>query len=120
VFTERYGLNLKMQIRLILDFRVRSHVSLCGIFGGRNGTGTGLTPSTSALPCQYVSTNAPYSLYTRCFYQDNWAKRWNLPKSSAFLVNKENWIEEYVHLVFKRLNRDQFRNTFPIYCNTQF
>jgi hypothetical protein len=41
------------------EARVRSGVSQCGICGGRKGTGTGLSPSTSAFPCQFHSTGAP-------------------------------------------------------------
>jgi len=71
-----------------------------GIYGGQSGTAADLTANTPALPCQYHSTNAPYSSSTRCSCQDNRAKRWNLPNSNALLANGENWIEKYFHLVF--------------------
>jgi hypothetical protein len=37
---------------------VRSRVNPCGICGGQNGTGTGFSPSSLVLPCQYHSTVA--------------------------------------------------------------
>jgi hypothetical protein len=67
---------------LTADARVRCRVDPCGICGGQSGTGTGLSPSTSVVPCQYNFINAPYlSPFTCCPYQkDKRAKVWELPK----------------------------------------
>jgi hypothetical protein len=46
---------------LTAEARVRSHSIPCGICGGQSGSGTMFSPSTSVFPCQYHSTNAPYS-----------------------------------------------------------
>ena len=40
---------------------VQSQASQDGICSVRSGTGTGLSPSTSVVPCQYHSTTASYS-----------------------------------------------------------
>jgi hypothetical protein len=45
---------------LTAEARVQSQASQCGICGGQGGSGTGFSPSTSELPCQHRSTNAPY------------------------------------------------------------
>jgi hypothetical protein len=38
--------------------QLRAWVSPCGFRGGRNGTGTGFSPSCSVSSCQYHSTVA--------------------------------------------------------------
>ena len=51
-----------------------SLVSPCEIWRRQHSTVTGLSPSTSVLPCQYRSTKDPYSsLSASCCYRD--AKR---------------------------------------------
>ena len=41
--------------------RVRAQASLCDLYGGQYGSGTGFSPSTSCFPSQHRCTSAPYS-----------------------------------------------------------
>ena len=50
--------------------RFRSQVTPRGPCGGRSSNGTGFSPKTAVLPCQYHSTNALYSSPC-CSYQKN-------------------------------------------------
>jgi hypothetical protein len=43
---------------LTAEARVRARVNPCGICGGQSGTETGLSLSSSVVPCQYHSTVA--------------------------------------------------------------
>jgi len=73
--------------------------------GGQSGSGTGLSPTTSILLCQYHSINAPHSLRFACcsYRKDKWAKPGNLPKRKSLWKIGKHWIGEYFHLVFKGL-----------------
>jgi len=73
--------------------------------GGQSGSGTGLSPTTSVLLCQYHFISAPHSLRCACCScrKDKWAKPGNLPKRKSLWKIGEHWIGEYFHLVFKGL-----------------
>ena len=80
-----------------------------------NYTGRGFSPSTSALPCQYHSTNAPYSSpTTRCPYQKNKrAKPENLAKSNTISggEKKEHWVEKCCDFQIHTVKTDTIRNS---------
>jgi hypothetical protein len=68
---------------LTAEALVRSQISSCDICCGQNGTGTRLSPSTSVSPCQYQSTNAPYSSSSTCccYHKRKRSKPGNLKKN---------------------------------------
>jgi hypothetical protein len=49
------------RLPLAAEARVHTRVRPSGICGGQSGTGTGLSPNSSVLPCQCDSTVADYS-----------------------------------------------------------
>jgi hypothetical protein len=80
---------------------VQSEPSLCEICGAQSGTGTDFSASTSAFPCQYLSTNAPYSSSSACCsYEDRWAKSVNVPKTNALSEIGEHWVEKDFQFFF--------------------
>ena len=73
--------------RLKAEVRVWSHVSPCGIYGGQYGNRTSFPASTSVFPCQYHSTDVPYSFLSTfsSYQQDKLAKPGNLKEQSSFV-----------------------------------
>jgi hypothetical protein len=63
--------------------------------------------STSAFPCQYHFTNAPYSvfIYMLLVLKDRQVKPGNLPKSNALSEIGKCWIQQHFHffIFFKGL-----------------
>jgi hypothetical protein len=45
--------------------QIASQAHPCKIYSGQNGTGIGISPSTSVFPCRFLSTNAAYSYFIR-------------------------------------------------------
>jgi hypothetical protein len=82
--------------------QVRSQSSPCEICGAQSGTVTGLSPSTSVLPCQYHSTNASHSSSSTYYsYQkDKRAKPGNLTERNVLSETWQLWIEKYCHLAY--------------------
>jgi hypothetical protein len=69
---------------LTSEAQVRYQVSVCEICGEQSGTRIGFSPSISVFfPCQYHSTNAPYSSSSTCcsYQKGKDGKHENLPKS---------------------------------------
>jgi hypothetical protein len=86
---------------------VRSWAGLCEVCDWQIGIGAGFSPSTSVLPCQHHSTNAPYSFSsTGCSYQkDKQKKPGNFPESSALSEIGYHWVEKDFNVsFFKELN----------------
>jgi len=83
-------------LNLTRDARVRSQFSSSEICSGRWGNGTGFFPTTSALPCQYHSTDAPFwSSAIGCSYQiDKQANSGNIPKSSSSSEIGDSWLKK--------------------------
>jgi hypothetical protein len=46
------------RLPLTAEAKVRARVSPCAIYGGKSGTGTDFSQSSSVFPCQYHSTLA--------------------------------------------------------------
>jgi len=110
VFTARYGLNIYIKSRSDLvfkggaltqtvnrrsftaDTRVWSEISQREFCGGHSGTGTSFSRSPSVcLPCQYHSTEAPYSSSSACCcYQQD---KGTLTKTSAVSDIGDCWLD---------------------------
>ena len=97
---------LLLRLLLTAEAWVRFQANPCEICGGYSDTGTGFSQSTSFFPCQYHSTNAPYSS-TYCSYQkDKRPKHGNLPKSNYLSEIGEHWIEKcYILFSFFRTTK---------------
>ena len=66
--------------------------------GGHSGTRTSFSPSTSAFPCQYPSTNAPYSSpFTRHLSQRQIGTAWEHSKSDSVSETEDGVAENYFH-----------------------
>jgi hypothetical protein len=78
---------------------VRPQVNPCEIYGGKCGTGTGLSPSILASLCQYHSTNAPSIC---CSYQKDWRVKTRTFKSNAISDIREDRVTSTWHLRLER------------------
>jgi len=84
---------------LTMEIRVRSHDIPYEICGGHSGTVTVYPPSTSLIPCQYHSTNAPYLFSSECCYhqkrnRQNWG---SYNQQRCFVIRREmDWKIMYV------------------------
>ena len=65
--------------------RVQTKVSSCENFGGQNATWRVFFPNVCVFPCQYHSTNAPFSSSSTCcsYHKDKRSKIVDLPKSNS-------------------------------------
>jgi hypothetical protein len=78
---------------LIAEVQLQSCTSTREICGGQSGTGVGFSPSTSVIPCQYHSTNAPHSSSSPwCPSQnDKWAKHGNHQNTLLLQKHGSTW-----------------------------
>jgi hypothetical protein len=86
----------------IVEARARSQANPCNIYVEQNSTVTVLSPSTLVLPCQYHSTNAPYSSSsTSCaHHKDKWAKPGKRPKCKTLWEIGKHRIKSTGNLIF--------------------
>lgn len=97
---------------------VRSQVSPREIFRGQSSCGSGFSPCTSVVSCDYYSTNAPYSpSSTHCSYQqEKGIKSENLPKKQSSFASRGEWMENSFILFyfFPRFQRAAFWHSFTM------
>jgi hypothetical protein len=87
MFSERALQAVVLLRRLVARFSPqRARFDPRSDFWCTSGTVAGFSPSTSVLPCQYYSTNAPCSSSSTCrsYQRDKWGKPGNLPKKMLF------------------------------------
>jgi len=85
IYTTRFKIKTFYVLPTLSLIQVRSLSNPCEICGAQSSIVTGLSPSTSNLPCQYHSINAPHSSSSTLFsYQkDKRAKPRNLTKRNV-------------------------------------
>jgi len=84
-FNPNYYAMVEKVIRqpLTAEVQIQYWANPCGISGGTRGTGSVFfSPRTSAFPCQYNSTNVPYSishLPLMLYHLNNYQWHWVTP-----------------------------------------